>query len=457
MTATEFLQRVREFSARECLLTSDNRLLIGVSGGADSVALLMAAVMQGRDVVAVHFNHHLRGDEADRDEAFVTALCERLGCPLRVVHLDVRAHATRHGISDEMAGRELRYARLEELRVELGCDVIAVAHHRDDQVETVMLNALRGSGVRGLAGMRPRHGNVVRPLLCVSRADIEEFLVNIGQQYITDSTNAENTYKRNRVRNVIMPVIEQQFAGAGERLATTIATTARGVALYDELVGNALNECVGEARVGTISARRLDYAKLRRYTNRETLLFEWLHPHGFSATQVSDIATAIAEGKAGLEFSSFTLTLLLDRHSADLVENSALEALARDEEISLEVVLDVAVGGVPFEPAMVNGRDRVALPLALARDGRLRLRHRRDGDRMTPYGMRGAKAVSDIFTDLKLTTLERRAAWLLTRGDEVLWIVGHRAGKQCHVEPGSTDYALLSITEGYRFLVTEDY
>ena len=132
-----------------------------------------------------------------------------------------------------------------------------------------------------------------------------------------------------------------------------------------------------------------------------------------------------------------------------------LIALGQNEEISLEVMLDMAVGEVPFEPGMVNGRDCVALPLALVRDGRLRLRHRRDGDRMTPYGMRSAKAVSDIFTDLKLTTLERRAAWLLTRGNEVLWIVGHRAGKQCHVELGSTDYALLSITERYRFLVRD--
>ena len=203
------LHRVSTYIHQRELLEKGRPVLVAVSGGADSVALLDVLLQGGYSCVAAHCNFHLRGAESDRDEAFVRSLCDKWGVKLEVVHFETLSYAHEHAISKEMAARELRYRWFDEIGQAHGCQAIAVAHHQNDQAETLLLNLRRGTGLRGLTGMRPKSVNpmapdsipVVRPLLCTTREYIERYLRDKrGQQWITDSTNSDISIARNAIR-----------------------------------------------------------------------------------------------------------------------------------------------------------------------------------------------------------------------------------------------------------------
>ncbi|MEE1365889.1 MAG: tRNA lysidine(34) synthetase TilS, partial [Muribaculaceae bacterium] len=197
------------------------RLLVAVSGGADSVALLHVLLRLRKDCIVAHCNFHLRGEESDRDERHVVDLCASHGVELLVKHFDVAAYCARHKVSVEMACRDLRYEWFRQLMADRECSRIAVAHNSDDNVETMLLNLFRGTGIDGLAAMTVDNGEILRPLLGVTRRQIEEYLRECGIKYVVDSTNLESDYRRNFVRNELLPMIETRWPGARSALART--------------------------------------------------------------------------------------------------------------------------------------------------------------------------------------------------------------------------------------------
>ena len=194
-----FNQRIQKFIDTRKLLSPHDKILVALSGGADSVALLRVLHALDYSCECLHCNFHLRGEESDADEAFVRQLCEERGVTLYVEHFDTEAYAKQHRISIEMAARELRYDFFERLRQQLGAASIAVAHHRDDNVETLLLNLVRGSGLKGLCAMQPQNGFIVRPMLNIPRTEIESFLKEAHQPFRTDSTNTDTAFKRNKI------------------------------------------------------------------------------------------------------------------------------------------------------------------------------------------------------------------------------------------------------------------
>ena len=202
-------KRVQEFIRNGQLIADNAGVLVGLSGGADSVALLCMLVRLGYRCYAVHCNFHLRGEESNRDESFATELCHALCVPCEVVHFDTSGYAEEQRISIEMAARELRYREFERIREAQGLDVIAVAHHQDDAVETLLLNLIRGAGIKGLTGMHAVNGHVVRPLLCITRDEVIDYLHQRQQPYVTDSTNLTDEYARNKVRLHLLPMMQQ--------------------------------------------------------------------------------------------------------------------------------------------------------------------------------------------------------------------------------------------------------
>lgn len=198
------------------------RVIVGVSGGADSCALLYALHSVGLQLKVVHCNFHLRGEESMRDQRHVEALCSSLGLPFSVVDFDVEAQCGKPGVSVEMACRDLRYAYFFRLLAESGFDRVAVGHNADDNVETLLLNLFRGSGVKGMKGMLKDNGRVMRPLLDFTRKEIEEYLEEVGVNYITDSSNLTSDYRRNYIRNELLPAIEQRWKGVKKAISTTI-------------------------------------------------------------------------------------------------------------------------------------------------------------------------------------------------------------------------------------------
>ena len=221
-------ETVRTYIQDNNLLADGEKCLLAVSGGADSVCLLHLLKDYAKDhrilLFVFHYNHHLRGDAADRDEAFVRSLCESHDLPFYAAGGDVKAFATENGMGTEEAARSLRYEALYQVADQVGADKIALAHHKNDQAETVLFNLCRGTGLAGLSGMKAQNGRLIRPLLSLSREEIEEYLGLLVQEYMTDETNADTGYTRNLIRARVLPLLEEQV---NERATDHICEAAR--------------------------------------------------------------------------------------------------------------------------------------------------------------------------------------------------------------------------------------
>ena len=221
----DLLERVRTYCDREGLMQDGGSLVIGLSGGADSVCLfyLLSDICEKRHIslISVHVHHGIRGEEADRDAAFVRELARENGASCIVCHVDAPGYAKEKGLSLEEAARILRYRELERIRLEQGAYAIALAHHRDDQAETVLMNLSRGTGPVGLAGMLPRSGTKIRPLLSISKMELLGYLKENHIDFVEDSTNSDTNYTRNKIRKEVIPILEGLYPGASERIAST--------------------------------------------------------------------------------------------------------------------------------------------------------------------------------------------------------------------------------------------
>ena len=422
---------VAEFCRRHALLPADGTpVAVALSGGADSVALLRVLVGMGVNVSAYHCNFHLRGDESDRDELFCRNLCQRLGIPLEVRHFDVAARMAATGESVEMACRELRYGWWREC----GITILAVAHHADDNAETLLLNLMRGSGLRGLKGMLPRNGMVVRPLLCVGRADIIGYLRSLGQDYVTDSTNADSDYRRNRIRNRLLPVFEELFPGSTDGIKRSVECLRGNYSVYEEALASLARKYVdattGDVYVDRIRANEADPL---------TVLYELLSPHGFNADRCRDILSP-SDTASGRRFGDWVIDRGVLRRIPDAIPERmvrldihpfSLTELTRDEFGSL-----LRSGAI--------GRDVMFMDAAvLDGDPTFTLRPWREGDRLAPFGMKGTRLVSDIYSDAGIGIARRPGYPLLFRGDRLLWVCGLRASRHYPVTPATTRILMI--------------
>ena len=239
-TISTFVNQVRHFAHHHQLFTPGGKYIIALSGGADSVSLLLVLKHLeselGITLEAAHCNFHLRGDESLRDEEFCKQLCRRLHVPLHLVHFDTHAYADLHHVSIEMAARDLRYAYFEQLRRDIHAHDICVAHHRDDSVETLLLNLVRGTGLRGLRGIQPRNAHIIRPLLSHSRQQIEQYLDALGESYVTDSTNLHNDVKRNKIRLNVIPLLRELNPSASQSIFETSLRVTEALKVFDDAI-----------------------------------------------------------------------------------------------------------------------------------------------------------------------------------------------------------------------------
>ena len=309
------LRRVQSFINRNQLLNPDELHLVGLSGGADSVALLLILRELGYHIEAAHCNFRLRGEESNRDEQFVRDLCERFNIPLHLIHFDTKLYATQHQVSIEMAARDLRYGYFRQLCQDIGASTVCIAHHRDDAVETLLMNLLRGAGIHGLTGIRPKNDLVRRPLLCVSRQEIVEFLDSMGQSYVTDSTNLEADVLRNKLRLQVLPLLEEIAPGAAANIDKT-ANYLREA----EKVFQAELEIERMAHLNP-DGTAIKIVALKQLASPSSFLHEWLAPMGFNSTQTEQMLNCLDE--TGKEFCSATHTLVVDRQQLVVERHAA--------------------------------------------------------------------------------------------------------------------------------------
>ncbi|MDU1889557.1 MAG: tRNA lysidine(34) synthetase TilS [Dysgonomonas sp.] len=419
---------VEDYIVRNGLLRGGEKVIVGVSGGADSVALLDILHSFRIECVIAHCNFHLRGEESNRDAFFVEDLCRKYNLKYERIDFDTEAYAEINSISIEMAARELRYNWFEKIRVIHMADKIAVAHHRDDSVETVLLNLIRGTGIRGLTGIAPMNGYIIRPLLCISREDILEYLEERKLSYVDDSTNNEDTYTRNKIRLNILPMMETINPSAKESIMRTARNLSKVETIYNAYIEQVKNNIFAD--------NKINIAMLVQYIEPETILFEILSPYGFNAITVRSIFESIV-AQSGKIFHSDTHELLKDRGYLILKKKSALSpksfTIGEDDKV-LTHPIHLQIERLKLDRDFILTKDagilyidadKVTFPLTL--------RRWRRGDWFIPFGMKGKKKVSDYFSDKKFSIFDKEEVWLICSGEDIVWIVGNRSDERFKV------------------------
>lgn len=402
-------------------------VLVAISGGADSVALLHLLVTNGYYCVAAHCNFHLRGSESDGDEQFVRAFCDELSVPCHVVHFETRKYASEHGLSIEMAARELRYQWFEKLMQQLNLHCIAVAHHADDAAETFLLNLVRGTGIKGLSGMKPKQGHVVRPLLRYSRQDIELYCRAHKLKFVTDSSNNSDAYTRNRIRHHIVP----QFKIINPSFLNTMRGNMAHLNQICSLFVTQVEKFAKKAVVEIDGQMLISMQHLKELSNAEPFLFELLFAKGFSSDAIHKMARCIDEERWGRILFSSQYRAIVDRFNVivqprnRLAEANEFDIEMGQDEVFTPMHMKVRrfIADANFQFSRSNDvvhfdASKVYFPLTLRRWQR--------GDAFRPLGMKGFKKLSDFFVDSKLSRAQKEEAWVLLSGGEIVWIVGMR-------------------------------
>lgn len=426
-----FESQVAAFISSNRLIDAGADVIVAVSGGADSVALLLTLSHLGYSCTAAHCNFHLRGQESDRDEQFVTELCRKMNIPLEIIHFDVEARCRATGESVEMACRTLRYDWFASLSKKLGINNIAVAHHADDNAETFLLNLLRGTGIAGLKAMTPRNGSIVRPLLCCRRSDIEQYLQKAHASHITDSTNAQSVFRRNRIRNRIVPALSEQFPDAVSRIVDTISCISDDYLLHTDYAAELTDRY-------TLSDGSIDVSEIcATHPHPQQALYAVTRRNGITREMVRKIiANPLASGKIYAGF-------LLDRGRLKLRSTEAVTPATLTPGIP---PLDMVIRPVSeFKP--VRNPAKAWFDVAIL-DGNpeFQLRGWRISDRMKPFGMRGSRKLSDIFSDSKLDLNQKNIAPVITRNDEIIWLPGIRQSALFPVTSSTTAYVEFTFT-----------
>lgn len=407
------------------------KLIVGVSGGADSMALLdLLASRPEIEVHAVHCNFHLRGAESNRDMNHVRHYCAAAAIPLSVVHFDVVADMRENGGSVEMSCRRLRYAEFHRLMRETGADRIAVAHNADDQSETVLLNLMRGGGVAGLRAMRLDTGEIIRPLLTTPRTEIEAYLAERGITFMTDSSNLDSDYMRNFLRNEIIPALCTRWPAARDSLCRTAANMARDEKMLDW----------AERRLSGTEASRLPFSALAEAPDPAWLVRRFVLRHGGSGLCVPEIVRALSRvpPRTGLRWKAGSGVITLERGFLEFTDTSKpVKVTAESSRHEVTATLMATIRTAPLTQLWTT------LP-----PERLEFRTVLPGDRINPLGMHGSTPVSKILKDAALPFSAKRTTVVArdVQTDRIIWVAGLKRSRHGLVEGAPGVAYLYNIT-----------
>ncbi len=444
-------QLIGERELAACGCGPGDKVLVAFSGGADSTALLFSLqdlMEQGRigGLFAAHLNHGIRGENADRDERFCEALCEKLDIPIATAREDVPSLAKARGQSLEQAAREVRYAFLERARLSFDANVIATAHHAGDQAETVLMHLIRGSGLSGLCGMQPRNGLIIHPMLGVNREEILRFLAERGADYCEDETNADSEPLRNRIRNELMPLLETYNPGVVQSLCATAVLVSQDEALLERLTDEAEHDCTAGDGLERSKLSSLPEPLKSRIVRKRLMRIR------------GDVAQADIRRVLALTDAKTGTAIELPGGLTAWTDASRLYIGAYPAVVSYETPFvpqgETATPRGTFISERVsawrkpeNG-DEAFLDLDTLPEG-LVVRSRRAGDRFFPLGAPGERKLSDVFTDRKIPKEERDMP-LLCAGNEVYYAAGLTISEHAKVKPDTREILHIICNRGDR-------
>ena len=428
-------------------------LLVALSGGPDSVALLDLARRwadaDGRPLLAAHFNHHLRGEFGDADEAFCRTLCADLGVPLRVGGGDVRGVARQRGRGLEEAGRTMRLQFLEAVRGEHDLAAIATGHHRDDQIETVILRMFRGTGPDGLQGIRPRRDRLIRPLLNCDRIQILDHLAAAGLSWREDASNSDGSNRRGRVRHELLPLARDIFGvGAGQAVARHAELAAEDSDLLAQLLQSAWDSVKSTTPEG-LCAPAISVTALREQTPAvgQRLVRLWLLQHipvDLALAHVREVWRWLEHGQSGSHLDlpgGVTLVRQFDTAAADGVMPEV--SSVAEWRVSVE---PLAEKPDPVPPPVRDEHGWRLVCSAETLQGNLRLRHPRDGDRMEPFGLGGSKKLSDLAREQRIPSSMRPYLLIVEDDGGPLWVVGVAQAERTRLLPSTRRAVTILVT-----------
>lgn len=421
------------------------RLLCAVSGGIDSMVMLSLLNEMNYECVVAHCNFRLRGDESDGDEQFVRDMCAKMYVPCFVNTFDTHKFADETGLSIQMAARKLRYDWFYELAEKENCSYIALAHNSDDQVETAILNFTRGTGIRGVSGMKPLAGKLFRPLIEVSRADIVQISTEGNIPFHNDSTNATTKYARNKVRHLVIPLLEEINVAAKENILKSVSYFAETERIMNDYVRRA-KEAAMSSDNGLL---RIDVAKIMQTAAPSTVLFEMLIGEGVPKPLASE-SVCLLEAQTGRKCEMDGVEIVRNREYIEVQKsvgendesvvtvNAIGELKKYGFEISFAYCDDDFVFDKNPQVAYIDVK-KLKFPLTL--------RKWNFGDKFMPLGMKGMRKLSDFFKDEKLSQAEKSNVRILESDGKIVWVVGMRIDERFKFDKDTKEVYVLKVSD----------
>jgi tRNA(Ile)-lysidine synthase len=420
------IQILQEFINKNALFNVNDNILLAVSGGKDSVVMAHLFHKAGYKFGIAHCNFHLRGEESLRDEAFVKELAQKFNLPFHSVSFDTVAFAEEKKISIQMAARDLRYNFFEEIRTRFKYKKIAVAQHKNDAMETVLLNLIRGTGIAGLHGIKLQRDHIIRPLLCLGREEIEQIIEKNNIQYVEDSSNSVTKYVRNNIRLKIIPAMKSINPSLEDTFQKNISYftdleifTKQQIAKYRE---NLFEEKENHIEISI--------EKLKNISSLKFVLSELLMPLGFNLTSVQDLINALDNG-SGKKFFSENYMLIIDRnflliHQKEITSIKTLLIEENTKEVIFNKFSIIQRQQDRKEELNFSNLNKAYLDRRLLIYP-LTLRNWQEGDKFYPLGLNGVKKLSDYFINKKISIADKQHIPILINGDgNIIWIAGYR-------------------------------
>lgn len=434
--------KTKLFIQKHAMLPEGSKVLCALSGGADSVCLLhFLSTLEGVEVCAAHYNHRLRGEESDRDEAFVRKLCADMGIICTAGGGNVAEYAAEKGMGIEEAAREMRYAFLEEAAEQTGCGYIATAHNADDNAETIIMNLARGTGLKGLCGIPPLRGNIIRPLLETSRAEIERYLSEHGLEHIEDSSNESDDYTRNRIRHHVLPVLREQNPSAVESIASAVESLREDEEYLSGLARKFIDESSEGRSLPVNQLLALPQSVMKR-------VIRLMHGGSLSAEHVRAIINIclVRSLHAHADVPGMRVTREFDRL---IFASEEARAISRREiRPGEELHIPEAQLRISCREIRNAGEIHKSLTTLFFKSenicGRIFVASRTEGDRIALQGRNCTKSLKKLFSEAKLTLSDRKLTPVIYDEQGPIAVYGFGTAQRCAAEKGD-DVIVIEI------------
>lgn len=443
------LSRFKNYISEHRLFMNNDPVLLAVSGGIDSMVMAELFHRAGYNFAIAHCNFGLRGAESNQDEKFVASMAEVYGVKLFIKNFKTREYAGFNKVSVQMAARTLRYEWFNELLETEGFGVIATAHHLDDQIETLFINILRGTGISGLHGILPSRKKIVHPMMFIYRRNIEEFASDEAIGFREDSSNRSTKYVRNKLRHDLMPILAEINPDFRKTITSTIERIRESEMLLDQYL-ETIRERVEKHEEGVTF---IDIGELLKFSPCEAYLYELLQPYDFSRKVTDEISAGLNE-ISGKQFFSPTHRLIKDREDLLITPLGPAggqptdDVLIEEGTTDIRAPLQLKISLISNHTGLkINKSGSIAMLDADKITWPLRLRKWKEGDSFVPYGMTNNKKLSDFFIDNKFSIVEKESVWLLISGNEIIWLIGHRIGNAYRITDKTASILHIEVME----------